>query len=120
MTVHSLDYYCKQRAVAPHLIKVDVEGAELLVLDGAKQLLSLPADRAPVWIIEYSEETYARFGLKLNDLISGLTDAGYRMYRLCPDSQLKPLVTTHINQSCNLVAAKGLLPVTTSSKRDAK
>lgn len=88
--VQSLDHYCEQRAITPHLIKVDVEGAEMLVLDGAKRLLALPADRAPVWIIECSEENYARFGANVNTLRTRFMTAGWYLYALRSDGSLEP------------------------------
>lgn len=59
---------------APDLIKVDVEGAEILVLQGAKWLLK--SDRKPTWIIEiHSQE---------NDLAVGalLQEHGYQIVNL--------------------------------------
>jgi FkbM family methyltransferase len=104
--VQTLDRYCAEQGVHPDLIKVDVEGAEALVLEGAEELLALPPDRAPVWIVEYSEETFARFGLTANDLSASLTAAGYFLYRLCPDSRFEPFVPTFHGNTCNLVATK--------------
>lgn len=37
---HSLDDYCESRKLSPDLIKIDVEGAELLVIRGASRTLS--------------------------------------------------------------------------------
>lgn len=55
----------------PNLIKVDVEGAELLVLKGASQLMS--SNDAPLWIIEVHGESndYAVMDL--------LTSHGYKI-----------------------------------------
>jgi hypothetical protein len=35
----TLDQFCKERNVKPDILKIDVEGAELHVLRGAKELL---------------------------------------------------------------------------------
>ncbi|MBZ5637056.1 MAG: FkbM family methyltransferase [Acidobacteriia bacterium] len=101
--VQSLDRYCEQQGVTPHLIKVDVEGAELLVLEGAKALLALPPDRAPVWVIEYSEENYARFGMTVDTLRARFIAAGWYLYALRPDGRLELLVGNFRNEM-NVVA----------------
>ena len=62
------------------LIKIDVEGWELEVLKGAKELLS--SDKAPVVIIEYSE-THPIFGGELMDIYDNLVRINdYKIYRL--------------------------------------
>lgn len=101
--VQSLDRYCDQQAVTPHLIKVDVEGAELLVVDGAKELLALPSGRAPVWIIECCEENYARFGTNVNALRARFIKAGWYLYAIRPDGGLEPFVGNSRN-TMNIVA----------------
>lgn len=40
ITAVTLDQFCKDRHIKPDILKIDVEGAELLVLQGAKNLLS--------------------------------------------------------------------------------
>jgi FkbM family methyltransferase len=67
-SVHTvtLDTFCRDVGVSPNVVKIDVEGAELLVLRGARQLLIgsqpaiilavhpywLPAGQSPVEIVE--------------------------------------------------------------------
>ncbi len=62
----SLDAYCERVGVRPHLVKIDVEGAEYLVLRGAAKLLHeshpalilavhpywLPSGQSPVQIVD--------------------------------------------------------------------
>ncbi|MCW5923863.1 MAG: FkbM family methyltransferase [Saprospiraceae bacterium] len=36
---NTLDHFCSQHSVVPHLLKIDVEGNELAVLQGGKQVL---------------------------------------------------------------------------------
>ena len=59
-------------------IKMDVEGAEMLVLKGAKNLLQ--RKDPPVWVIEMNIETAASFGHKPADLLKEITQ--YNSYEL--------------------------------------
>jgi FkbM family methyltransferase len=73
----TLDFVMSRSERTPHIVKVDVEGAEMLVLLGARDLLALPADEAPVWLMEYSPENCTRFGYSANDLLAVFLDYGY-------------------------------------------
>lgn len=53
------------------LIKLDVEGAERLVIRGAAATLASP--RAPILIVEAAAETGAGFGFEPNDLLDDLS-----------------------------------------------
>ena len=51
-----LDYYCSQTNIVPNVIKIDVEGAEIMVLEGAEKLLN---ECNAVWIIStHSSELF--------------------------------------------------------------
>ena len=58
------------------LLKVDVEGTELRVLEGAHQTLT----RTACVNCELSEEHYRRYGYGMADLIAFLRSAGFRTY----------------------------------------
>ena len=75
----TLDTFCREARVKPKLIKIDVEGAELLVLRGAGNLLSesyptiilavhpywLPSGQSPAQIAEFlSAYGYTAFNSK--------------------------------------------------------
>jgi len=89
--VCSLDRYCREHACTPDLIKVDVEGAERLVFLGARQLCSLPPEKAPVWIFEYSWSSQVRFGERPQDLFATLEAFGYRCAAIAADGSVVPL-----------------------------
>ncbi|MCS7315455.1 MAG: FkbM family methyltransferase [Bryobacterales bacterium] len=104
----TLDSYFAAASRLPDLIKADVEGAERRVLLGARGLCSLPAERAPVWLLEYSVTACARLGEEAPALTEQLEDFGYRCYRLDRDGSLMPWSPPgppHF-PTVNLVAAK--------------
>ena len=74
----TLDEYVQGRR-KPDVIKVDVEGAELRVLKGAEELLSLPINDAPIWILEYAPHNYMKFGYSGYDLLNYLFERGYKV-----------------------------------------
>lgn len=78
--VMTLDGYVESQHIGHvDLIKIDVEGAELLVLEGARGLLS--SERAPVVFFEMNDELSARFGVTAREVKQFLVDRGYGIYR---------------------------------------
>ena len=69
----TLDSYLEQQKIKKiDIIKLDVEGAEMMVLHGALNLLS--AKFNPIWLIEMNEETSRAFGYKCEDLLKRILD----------------------------------------------
>jgi FkbM family methyltransferase len=105
----SLDRYSRDKRV-PNLIKIDVEGAELSVLEGMVNLLSIEPSRSPVLIFEFSPTNTERFGYQPTHTISFLTNFGFNVYSLSTnglvpfDSNSEDL-QTHYPEN-NLIAAK--------------
>lgn len=58
------------------LIKLDVEGAELLVLKGAQRILT---EMRSIIVMEVSRRTTARFGYSVDDLLAFLEQQGYQI-----------------------------------------
>jgi FkbM family methyltransferase len=71
----SLDSYSQQTGLAPAMIKIDTEGAELWVCEGAKRLL---AESHPVLVIA-THPTWLPEGQRIEDLFSLLSSYGYRV-----------------------------------------
>ncbi len=75
ITVETLDRMIEQACVQHvDVIKIDTEGAEELVLRGAKKIL---AEMRPVVIFEVNPEACARFGLSPNGVRELLESLGY-------------------------------------------
>jgi|SRR5437899_4522421 len=101
----TLDGYLAGRRA--DLIKIDVEGAELLVVRGGRSLLARPAAEAPVLIFECALHNYARFGYSPLDLFRLLSDHGYEVRRFDRSRGLWPQTPEFpADVTLNLVAAK--------------
>ena len=70
----TLDDFCRDRGVAPDLVKVDVEGAEAAVLRGARQVLRR---RAAVLFLEVHHDLLERTGDSVADVFGELEAAGW-------------------------------------------
>jgi FkbM family methyltransferase len=62
----SLDRFCQQRSLAPAVLKIDVEGAELDVLRGARQVLS--AVPRPQLFVEFHPSLWHHYAIAPDDL----------------------------------------------------
>ncbi|HEY1241959.1 MAG TPA: FkbM family methyltransferase [Bryobacteraceae bacterium] len=101
----TLDAYCERTDVWPDLLKIDVEGAELRVLQGAAGILGRPLP--PAVLFECLAVTYKRFGYSPQDVIDFLRGFGYRIYRLTEGGKLVPHVSPVSGAlGYNLVALK--------------
>ena len=79
VAVCTLDAYAvAQRLARLDVLKADVEGAELPLLDGARATI---ARFAPTMILEFSVKT-ALFGYSRADLRQALARAGYSLFRI--------------------------------------
>ena len=66
---------------AARLFKIDVEGAEWLVLQGMKELLPQLSPDAEV-LVELSAEALAGFGFGIADVVALFQDAGFMAFRI--------------------------------------
>jgi FkbM family methyltransferase len=64
---------------APALVKIDVQGAEMLVLQGASDILKIAG---PALFIELHEEGLSRFGTSVAAILDHLSAYGYAAYWL--------------------------------------
>jgi FkbM family methyltransferase len=76
----TLDAFRDRHTRMPNLVKVDIEGAEELALEGAVSLLDLPSEIAPVWVVEYAPENCQRFGYSATQIVSTFSTRGYQTY----------------------------------------
>jgi FkbM family methyltransferase len=103
----SLDEYGRERQRKIDLIKVDVEGAEKFVFQGAAALLNLPPQQAPIWIFEYAPNSYADFAYQPEEILQLLKDYGYEVWQYRGTGHLDAFdPNERLPDIVNLVAAK--------------
>jgi len=77
----SLDRYILDNNISKvDLVKCDVEGAEMMVIRGGKQLFS--CKKAPILCIELPIITSKYFGYTVRDLLLQLSEYGYSIFRI--------------------------------------
>jgi len=75
--VTTLDHLCVEKSLSgPYLIKIDVQGAELTVLDGASEILR----ETELVILEVSLFQFFVNGPQLYDVVSYMKDRGFVVY----------------------------------------
>jgi FkbM family methyltransferase len=91
------------------LIKIDVEGAELDVLDGAGRTLAASPD--VVLVVEFLRENAVPFGRTVEDLETRLRELGFGLYTLTPAGLFPYRPVTEL--AANVVAVRRLLTILT-------
>lgn len=72
----TIDGYCSERGLSPQLIKIDVEGAEVSVLRGARQTV----DRCrPAIVLSVHPRQIAETGHSMEELRSMIAEIGYQV-----------------------------------------
>jgi FkbM family methyltransferase len=92
-------------SLRPGLIKIDVQGAEMLVLQGAAGILSAAG---PALFIELHEEGLARFGTSVSAILDHLSQYGYQPYWLMRAGPHRKIGAAEIHAG---VARKGYVDV---------
>jgi len=74
VSVTSLDDYCELHNLKPTFIKIDTEGGEKMVLQGAKQTLK---KYHPFLICEISSENTSQYGYHTHEIVKLVEELGY-------------------------------------------
>jgi len=82
------------------LIKIDVEGAELMVLNGGKSTI---AKHRPILFLEFNEEAFLTAGYSSADILSLLEKFGYKFYKIGLRGRLTPLAIDQVPEFCNIM-----------------
>lgn len=93
----TLDVFCASRDIVPSLLKIDVEGAELMVVQGGEKIL----ESTPIILMELLRKWSREFGYHPNDVFTLLERYGYRAWVFAEDHKLEacPRVTEDTMQT---------------------
>ena len=83
-------------------IKLDVEGAELSFLHGARRMLR--GDVRPAILVEVQDIRTAPWGYAAREIVRLLSDAGYSWFALADDGSLESISSELSSYDGNLVA----------------
>lgn len=100
------DVICHKELPLPNIVKIDVEGAELFVLKGAKKTIQ---QVHPTFVIEYSDSTSNDAGYKKEAILEYLSHFDYHFYAIPSEKHTKNLVSIddlNIFESENIVATQ--------------
>ena len=77
----SIDRFCAQHGIAPTVIKIDVEGAELAALRGARATIAAAGSRLHLFV-EMHPQLWPSFGIGVADLAAECAAQGLTVERL--------------------------------------
>lgn len=86
---------------APDFIKIDVEGWEAFVIEGAKAIIET---YKPVMLIEFTKEHLARTGSTYSSLKNQLTELGYDLFEYNPRKKSINIITSWDFDHKNVIA----------------
>ena len=75
VSMTTVDAFCARMRLAPDFIKVDVEGAELAVLRGARQTIAARGSRLALFV-EMHPSIWAAAGISADAVLAGIRDLG--------------------------------------------
>ena len=88
--------------ISPDVVKIDVEGAELAVLQGGRSVI---ADARPLIIFEHVPDTAALYGYSPGELWDLLSDLGYRIFSVTGEGPFARQGFTAAHDIVNWLAA---------------
>ena len=81
----TLDRFCRERNLRPDIMKIDVEGAEVSVLKGAREVLT---GSRPTFLCEIHPKQMANCGSSLEELHAYLESVGYLVEPIDPPNPM--------------------------------
>lgn len=100
-----LDSFVKENNIpAAQIIKIDVEGAELFVLNGARETLT---GNKPLIVFEYSDSTYGDAGYSIQDIYTYFNGMNYLFFGISEElghQMLQYIYESNLNSISNIIA----------------
>jgi len=87
----TIDDLCRERSLSPDVIKIDVEGAEIMVLKGARQTL---ATARPTIFLSVHPTEIGLLGGSIEELVALIDDLGYT----CADLDGQPVTNFRLSE----------------------
>jgi FkbM family methyltransferase len=88
----TLDQWCRENNTYPDIIKIDVEGSELMVINGAEETIS---KHKPKIFLEISTINLKKYPYGPEDILKKLNDMGYDVFDMegtkCSETNIKSL-----------------------------
>jgi FkbM family methyltransferase len=98
-----LSQFVQEQAIRQlDILKIDVEGAEKLVLDGGKEILSDGSRKPRVVMVELVDEFLGRYGATVSSVLSMMSELGYEPYYAQGNGELLPFDMRDINRIFNV------------------
>jgi FkbM family methyltransferase len=103
VTVTTLDSYLAANNVEKvNILKIDVEGSELGVLEGAQMTLKSSRTRPRVVLIELFSANLRVYGVSITDVLQFMRTNGYSPHYVADRTELLPYGSEHFDQRVNV------------------
>jgi FkbM family methyltransferase len=103
VTIDTLDGFLSHRGIERvEFLKLDVEGAELSVLESGEHLLS--RQPRPIALVEVSDQRTAAWGYAASEIFKHLAARGYDWFEACEGGWLRPAQLAAVSHNGNFVA----------------
>lgn len=104
--VRKLDDYIRENGIERiDFMKIDVEGAEKLVLEGMKETLSKKGLQPKILLVELYDPNFIHYNTSVSEILTFFNSYGYKPY-VIPKKQLVPFAKEHFNIYYNVFFVK--------------
>jgi FkbM family methyltransferase len=100
-----LDTYVRRRGIRADIVKVDVEGAEALVLDGAAALFDDAASRPRALMLELLDRNLSVYRSSVAEIVARMAAFGYGAFYADEAGGARPFEPAHANVYDNVFFA---------------